>query len=183
MVKLSSEAEHFVAGILHHLPALTAVTTPTCNSFRRITPHCWSGAFTAWGWDNREAAIRIPSQPGQAAPSNIELKTMDASANPYLALGSIIAAGIDGLRNKMALNEECSIDPGCMSEQERERAAIRALPEDLSTALGCLRENSVLLKAMGDGLATSYLVVKQTENAYFSELSLEDEVNKLLQCY
>ncbi|KEI70582.1 glutamine synthetase family protein [Endozoicomonas elysicola] len=181
--KLSPEAEHFVAGILHHLPALTAVTTPTCNSFRRITPHCWSGAFTAWGWDNREAAIRIPSQPGQVAPSNIELKTMDASANPYLALGSIIASGIDGLRNKMGLNEECSIDPGCMSEQEREKAAIRALPEDLSTALDCFRENNVLLKAMGDGLAKSYLGVKQTENNHFSELSLEDEVNMLLQRY
>ncbi|WP_066016683.1 glutamine synthetase family protein [Endozoicomonas atrinae] len=181
--KLSPEAEQFAAGILHHLPALTAVTTPTCNSFRRITPHCWSGAFTAWGWDNREAAIRIPSQPGCIAPSNLELKTIDASANPYLALGSIIAAGIDGLRNRMDLKEECSIDPGCMSDQEREASSIRALPEDLLTALSCFRENNVLLNAMGEGLAKSYLGVKQAENNHFSEMSLEDEVNWLLQRY
>ena len=85
--RLSSVASHFMAGILHHLPALMALSTPSTNSYHRIRPHCWSGAFRCWGFDNREAAIRVPTFPEPPSPTHFEFKTVDASANPYLALG------------------------------------------------------------------------------------------------
>ena len=78
-----------MAGILNHLPALMAITTPSLNSYRRIRPHCWSGAFRCWGFDNREAAIRVPTHPEAPVPTHFELKTVDASSNPYLALGAL----------------------------------------------------------------------------------------------
>jgi glutamine synthetase len=91
--RLSSLSRKFLAGILAHLPALMALTTPSVNSYRRIRPHCWSGAYRCWGFDNREAAIRVPTFPEPPSPTHFELKTIDASANPYLALGDVIAAG------------------------------------------------------------------------------------------
>ncbi len=180
---LSPQAEQFVAGILHHLPSLTALTTPSCNSFRRIVPHCWSGAYTAWGWDNREAAIRIPSQPGQLSPSHVELKTIDASANPYIALGGLIAAGLDGLRHGLTLKRECSTDPDNLSDDEKKQAGITALPNDLETALSLFQNNRVLIDAMGEALAKSYRGVKRYENTLFIDKILEDEVKILLTRY
>ncbi len=100
--KLSSTALAFIAGILHHLPALMALTTPSTNSYRRIRPHFWSGAFAAWGYDNREGAVRVPSNPVPPSPTHFELKTSDASANPYLALGAVIFAGLDGIGRNLS---------------------------------------------------------------------------------
>ena len=102
--ELSPMAGRFVAGILDHLPALMALTTPSPNSYRRILPHCWSGAFRCWGYDNREAAVRVPTHPEPPSPSNFEIKTADASSNPYIALGGVIAAGLDGISRGLNLS-------------------------------------------------------------------------------
>ncbi|HXG08476.1 MAG TPA: glutamine synthetase family protein, partial [Gemmataceae bacterium] len=90
---LSEQATAFIAGLLEHLPALMAITTPSPNSYRRIRPHVWSGAFRCWGLDNREAAVRVPSSPTGPGPTHFEFKIVDATANPYLALGAVLAAG------------------------------------------------------------------------------------------
>ena len=95
---LTPQTNAFMAGILNHLPALMAVTTPTRSSFRRIQPHAWSGAYQAWGIGNKEAALRVISDARSGRPSNVELKTVDGSANPYLALGGLIAAGLEGIK-------------------------------------------------------------------------------------
>ncbi len=95
---------HFIAGVLEHLPALLALTCPSFNSYRRLQPHFWSSAYTAWGPDNREGAVRLPSQfrSDMAASTNAELKACDSSSNPYLALGGLLAAGLDGVKRKLA---------------------------------------------------------------------------------
>ena len=92
---LSREARAFLAGVLEHLPALCGLTAPSFNSYHRIVPQYWAGAFTCWGHDNREAPIRVPSVFGgmEEASTNAELKAADSSANPYLAVGGLIAAG------------------------------------------------------------------------------------------
>src|SRR5262249_9441038 len=95
--RLSAEARSFVAGVLAHLPGLCGLTAPSFNSYHRIVPQYWAGAFTCWGHDNRAAPLRVPSvfSGMEEASTNAELKAADATSNPYLAVGGLIAAGLD----------------------------------------------------------------------------------------
>ncbi|GIW06396.1 MAG: glutamine synthetase [Dehalococcoidia bacterium] len=182
--RLSAVAERFCAGILSHLPALMAITAPSHNSFKRFQPHSWSGAYTCWGYGNREAAIRIPpsGQPGGPL-SNFELKTSDATANPYLSLGAVIAAGLDGVRMERRLPEPVAIDPANLAEAERANRGIRRLPSSLGDALAALDTDRVLLDALGPALARSYLAVKKLEWNGLRDMTHEDEVKLLLERY
>jgi glutamine synthetase len=181
--ELSQVARRFIAGILHHLPALMALTTPSTNSYRRIRPHYWSGAFCCWGMDNREAAVRVPSNPEEISPTHFELKTVDASANPYLALGAVIAAGLDGVRHCFELGEPVSVDPGHMTESERTAASIERLPTTLGESIEQLSGDKVLLDALGTELAQAYLAVRKAEWEAMKDLELEEEVKLLLERY
>src|SRR6185503_11121867 len=91
---LSPLARNAIAGVLAHLPGLLGLTTPSTNSFRRLQPHYWSSAYTAWGIENREAAVRVPSRywDDEDGSTNLELKASDNTANPYIALGGVMAA-------------------------------------------------------------------------------------------
>jgi glutamine synthetase len=180
---LSATAQAFVAGILWHLPALMAVTTPSVNSYRRLKPHFWSGAFRCWGMDNREAAIRVPSNPAPPSPTHIELKTVDASANPYLALGIVIAAGLNGIRQSLTLSEAVAIDPGYLSEEERSQRGIDRLPENLGEAIDHLGQDRFLLDTLGHDFATAFLAVRKAEWNYLKDFTLEDEAKLLFERY
>jgi glutamine synthetase len=180
---VSETARAFVAGVLQHLPSLMALTTPSANSYRRLQPHFWSGAFRCWGMDNREAAVRVPSNPGSPSPTHIELKTVDASANPYLALGAVIAAGLDGIQHKLTLGDPMMTDPGHLSAEERRANGIDRLPENLGEAIAHLQQDSLLLTALGAELAQAFLAVRTAEWEFFKERGLEDEVNLLLERY
>jgi glutamine synthetase len=181
--ELSEIARRFIAGILHHLPGLMALTTPSTNSYRRIQPHYWSGAFRCWGMDNREAAVRVPSNPEEMSPTHFELKTVDASANPYLALGAVIAAGLDGVRHCFELGEPVTVDPGDLSESERSDRGIERLPINLGESIEQLSGDRVLLDALGAELAQAYLAVRKAEWEAMKDLELEEEVKLLLERY
>ena len=172
----------FLAGILEHLPGLCALTTPTTNSFRRIRPGAWAGAYRVWGYDNKEAALRVPST-RKGGPTNIELKVADASANPYLALAVVIGAGLDGVQRGLTLPDPVAEDVGSLAEDERARRSIEGLPSLLSEALECLRSDDVLLEVLGTELAEAYLKVKESEVAHFEGGPLEDEVQQLVAAY
>jgi glutamine synthetase len=178
---LSTCGQHFIAGILAHLPGLTALTIPTRNSFRRIRPHFWAGAFRAWGYDNREAAVRVTR--GKNGASRFELKTCDASANPYLALGAVIAAGLDGIQRALALPREVTIDPGHMPEVERQANGVDMLPGSLGQALAALEQDAVLLASLGAARARAYIAVKKAEWDALKEVSLAEEVQRLAERY
>jgi glutamine synthetase len=180
---LSQIAQAFIAGILDHLPALMALTTPCTNSYRRIRPHFWSGAFRCWGIDNREAAVRVPTDPGVNSPTNFEFKTVDASANPYLALGAAIAAGVDGVKRNLELGAPVAVDPGYLSESERNLRGIDLLPTNLGDAIAHLTRDNILLTALGSDLANAYLAVRKAEWEAMKNMELEDEVNLLLERY
>ena len=180
---LSPIARSFTAGILQHLPALMAITTPSTNSYRRLQPHFWSGAYRCWGMDNREAAVRVPSNPVPPSPTHIELKTVDASANPYLALAGAIAAGLDGIRGNLDLGAPVDQDPGNFSESERQARQIDRLPTNLGEAIAALSQDQVLLDALGPDLAQAFLAVRKAEWEAMQNLSLADEVNLLLERY
>ncbi len=179
---LSPKAKAFVAGLLQHLPGVMAFTTPTTNSFRRIKPRSWAGAFRCWGIDNREAAVRVPSSP-EGGPAQIEFKVLDASANPYLALGAVLAAGLDGIRQNLPLPEPVQVDPADLSEEERKKRNVWPLPGNLTGVLNQFSADTVLIKALGPEFAQAYLAVRHAEWAAMKSLELADEVKLLLERY
>jgi glutamine synthetase len=174
---LSQLGKYFVGGILHHIHALVAISCASPNSYRRLLPHFWSSAYATYGFDNRESAIRIPSLfwGREAKAANLELKCSDHSGNPYLALGAIIAAGLDGIEKSLDPGEPQEIDPGNYSDEERKQRGIRRLPTSLDEALDELERDQVLLDALGPLLATSYIAVKRNEAAFFKDKSPEEE--------
>ena len=181
--QVSATACQFMAGILHHLPALMALTTPSPNSYRRLQPQSWSGAFRCWGYDNKEAAIRVPTNPTLPSPTHVELKTVDASANPYLALGGIIAAGLDGVRRSLSLPEAVAVDPQTLTDSQRNSQQIDRLPSSLGESIQQLQQDRILLSALGQDLGTAYLAVRQAEYQAMKEWSLEQEVKLLIDRY
>ena len=168
---LSGDARAFIAGVLAHLPGLCGLTAPSFNSYHRIVPHYWAGAFVCWGHDNREAPVRVPSvfRGVEEASTNAELKAADASANPYLAVGGLIAAGLDGLERGLEPPEPVEVDPATIDEEERDRRGIDRLPATQEDALHALAADELLLDALGPTLADSYLAVRRSEWAAYSE--------------
>jgi glutamine synthetase len=167
---LSAEAHSFVAGVLEHLPGLVGLTAPSFNSYRRIVPQYWAGAFTCWGFDNREAPLRVPSTfSGLTEEStNVELKAADATCNPYLAIGGVIAAGLDGVKRGLEPPPPVQVDPATLPEDERRRRGIMPLPATQEEALDALGADTVLIEALGPELASSYLAVRRSEWAAYS---------------
>jgi glutamine synthetase len=163
--RLSAEARSFIAGVLEHLPGLCGLTAPSFNSYHRIVPQFWAGAFVCWGHDNREAPVRVPSVfwGMEEASTNAELKAADASSNPYLALGGLIAAGLDGLERGLEPPEPVEVDPATIDERERAARGIARLPETQEQALAALGADDVLTGALGPVLAESYLAVRRSE--------------------
>ena len=177
---LSTLARQAIAGVLTHLPGLLGLTTPSVNSFRRLQPHYWSSAYTAWGIENREAAVRVPTRywDDEAASTNLELKASDASANPYISLGGVIAAALDGIDRGLDPGEPVNQDPGNLTDTERQQRGIRRFPLTAREALDELERDEVLTGALGAPLATEYLKVRRAEAAAYAE---KDEAFELDQ--
>ncbi len=175
---LSRLGRNFIAGILDHLPGLLALTCPSYNSYRRLQPHMWSSAYTAWGFDNREAAVRVvsPFWGREEQTYNVELKSIDASANPYIARGGLTACGLDGIKKQLDPGLPCEHDPGKLSEAELVRHHIRRLPTTMAGALNELERDQLLMDAMGDLMRRSYLAVRRSEEKAFSEQDTEFEI-------
>jgi glutamine synthetase len=174
---LSEVAYHFIGGLLAHLPGLVALTCGSVNSYRRLAPRSWSSAFTCYGMDNREAAVRIPSRMGglAEASANLELKPSDSTANPYLALGGYIHAGLDGIRNKLDPGAPTNVDPSNLSASTRRRRGIRRLPDSLGAALDALERDELLMDALGPLRRTAYLAVKRAEASAFANQDMAFE--------
>lgn len=162
---LSDAALSFVAGVLAHLPALTALTAPSFNSYHRIVPQAWAGAFMCWGHDNREAPVRVasPFRGSEERSTNAELKAADASANPYVALGGLIAAGLDGLDGELQPPEPVEVDPATLTEDERAGRGAVPMPATQAEALDALEADELLRLALGPELLNSYLAVRRSE--------------------
>ncbi|MDP9845065.1 glutamine synthetase family protein [Streptosporangium lutulentum] len=162
---LSATAYRFIGGLLAHLPALTALTCGSVNGFRRLAPRMWSSAHACYGMDNREAAVRICSPTGKdaAASTNLEFKPSDSSANPYLSLGAVIHAGLDGIRRELDPGEPVDVDPATLPE-----GSVPRLPGSLDEALDALEADDVLMNALGPLRASAYLAVKRSEARSFA---------------
>ena len=167
---LSDEARSFIAGVLAHLPGLCGLAAPSFNSYHRIVPQYWAGAFTCWGYDNREAPVRVASafRGAEEASTNAELKSCDSTCNPYLAVGGLIAAGLDGIERRLEPPEPLDVDPATIPEDERTQRGIVRLPATQAEALDALAADELLVAALGQTLAESYLSVHRSEWAAYS---------------
>jgi glutamine synthetase len=172
--RLSAEGRAFLAGVLAHLPGLCGLAAPSFNSYHRIVPQYWAGAFTCWGHDNREAPLRLPSvfSGMEEASTNLELKASDATCNPYLAVGGVIAAGLDGLQRGLEPPDPVEVDPATLSDEARAELGIRRVPASQEEALDALADDDVLIGALGPVLAGSYLAVRRSE---WETYSAEDD--------
>lgn len=165
---LSDFGKMFVAGVLDHLPALVALTCSSVNSYRRLKPSSWSSAYTCWGYENREAAVRVPSTywGQERASTNLELKCVDSSSNPYLALAGLIACGMDGVRRQLLPPDPVHCDPHTLPDRESKK--VRRLPQSLKEAMAELEKDSLLTEMLGVDLCRTFQTVKQSECAAFA---------------
>ncbi|MEM2188140.1 MAG: glutamine synthetase family protein [Nitrososphaerota archaeon] len=164
-LNLSKMAYHFIGGILHHMKALSAIVAPTVNSYKRLIPGSWAPSNICYGYNNRSAAIRIPTARVGKEESNmrIEFRTPDPAANPYLALAATLAAGVHGIREEMEPGEPVNVDAYKLSEEERARRNIELLPGSLREALSFLGRDSYLKAELGPDLVEEYIKIKKFE--------------------
>jgi glutamine synthetase len=180
---LSRMAYWFIGGILHHARALTALTSPIVNSYKRLVRGAprsgasWAPVYITYGGNNRTRMIRIPGV------GRIENRIVDGACNPYLAITELLAAGLDGMANK--------IDPGpCneanlyeLSEEELHEREIRFLPTTLSEAIDCLEHDGVLRDALGETYARYYIDVKREEWRQYHQSVSQWELDRYLGVY
>jgi glutamine synthetase len=159
---LSDEAERFTAGVLEHLPALTAIGSPSVASYLRLVPSHWAAPFAAWGLENRETALRLIG----GANANLEVKSFDLSANPYLVVAATLAAGLAG---GGPLPEPLDTDPAGLPDVPR-------LPSSLAEAADALEADEVLAAALGKELVATLVDVRRGEVALFADSTPEEVV-------
>jgi glutamine synthetase len=170
---LDPVGEAWLAGILDALPALLAVGAPSVASYLRLQPQRWSAPWHCWGRENREAALRLVtgSASTRGAGANVEVKVFDASSNPYLVAGAVIAVGLDGIARGLGLPPEATVDPASLDEAGRTAAGITRLPTSLTDALAAYDANEVISDAMGPALAGTWSAVRRAEVARFADSS------------
>ncbi|MER7153336.1 glutamine synthetase family protein [Streptomyces lydicus] len=172
---LAPDAVSFLGGVLNALPALLAIGCPSPASYLRLQPSRWAGVYQCWGVENREAALRlITGAPDDPDGGHAEVKTFDAAANPYLAVGAVIAAGLHGIECATQLPEPQTGDPGVLGVRERARRGIVRLPATLTEATDRLEKSAPLYEAMGGVLHGAVLAVRRAEEAHFAGSEAEE---------
>ncbi len=159
---LSPIGRQFVGGVMAHAAALTALAAPTVNSYKRltvgesITGTTWAPAYVAQGYNNRTALLRT-------LPSRFEWRAPDASANPYLMLAGLIAAGLDGIDRGLDPGPDCADDLFALSLAQIRERGIALLPQNLAEAIDALEADAVVTGALGDTLTREFVALKRDE--------------------
>jgi glutamine synthetase len=186
---LSPAAAHFAAGILHHMPALAAVTAPSVASYFRLTPDRWAPTWTNLGNQDRGASLRIcptfaPADASEAAAQfNLEYRVCDAAASPYMALGALVHAGTDGIRRKLAVPPPPAESFWAMNETERAAAGTRRLPQSLREALDALEATPEAKDWFGERFLHAYLMFKRSEIEALAGLDDEAICSRYVEVY
>ena len=158
---LSQEAYHFIAGILAHAKGMTAITNPLVNSYKRLVPGYEAPVYIAWSATNRSPLVRIPASRGNG--TRIELRNPDPSANPYLVLALCLAAGLDGIKNKLEVPKSVDCNIFEMTNEQREAAGIETLPGNLKEAVDCMKEDGFIREVLGEHIFNKYTDAKLAE--------------------
>jgi glutamine synthetase len=185
---LSELGGRFAAGILRHAPALAALCAPSPASAARLSPHRWSAGAVCLGAANRETLLRIPSPvtfAGERARTQIHLeyRGADATANPYLALGAIVHAGIQGVREELAVPPILERDPSELDAEAQSRFGVGALPGTFAETLRALEDDTTLSAWLGPLLSRVYLAIKRTELQATKDLDLDEVCRRYAEIY
>ena len=178
-LELSDIARYWIAGIMNNARAFTAITNPTINSYKRLVPGYEAPCYVSWSDANRSAMIRIPAKRGNA--TRAEIRSVDPSTNPYLAMSAILASGLEGIEKKLECKDRVYINLYELSREEREVMGIENLPENLKDALKELKRNSVIQEALGEHIVEKFIEAKQKEWDDFRTSVTEWEINKYLK--
>ncbi|GGB30992.1 type I glutamate--ammonia ligase [Virgibacillus dakarensis] len=160
-MQLSEVAYQFTAGIIKHATNFTAVTNPTVNSYKRLVPGYEAPCYVAWSGTNRSPLIRIPYSRGLS--TRIEARSVDPSANPYMAMAVLLAAGLDGIKNELTPPTAVDRNIYVMDKEEREKNGIKDLPATLMDALEELQKDEVIVEALGEHLYEHFIEAKEIE--------------------
>ena len=158
---LSDVAMHFIAGVLEHASAMTAITNPTVNSYKRLVPGYEAPVYIAWSPKNRSPLVRIPARRGIG--TRMELRNPDPTCNPYLALAAILKTGLDGIKNRTVCPPSVDQNIYEMDVYAREEAGIKSLPGTLREALRELRQDKLVQEALGSHIYNRYVHAKRME--------------------
>jgi glutamine synthetase len=186
--QLSDAGAQFVAGVFEHLAALTALCGPSPISYLRLGPGHWSCGYAAVGVQNREAALRIcppatrnPAEQGRS--HNVELRVPDGLCNPYLVIGALAAAGLDGVKRKLPLPPLVTRDPSAMTEEERRSHRVEPLPGSLRDALAALRNDSLLVEKIPAIMLDTFESIKHEELKVTERMSHEEMCEAYIKVY
>ncbi|MBU0903895.1 MAG: type I glutamate--ammonia ligase [Planococcaceae bacterium] len=160
-LQLSDTAYKFMAGILKHVQGFTAITNPTVNSYKRLVPGYEAPCYVAWSAQNRSPLIRIPSSRGVS--TRVEVRSVDPSANPYLAMAVILKAGLDGIKNDIAPPKAVDRNIYVMNKEERRANGVEDLPATLYAALEELAKNDTIRDALGEHIYANFVDSKEIE--------------------
>lgn len=167
---LSEDAYHFIAGLMKHAKGMAVLTNPLVNSYKRLVPGYEAPVYIAWSATNRSPLIRIPASRGQG--TRVELRNPDPSANPYLVLATCLAAGLDGIKNKLEVPASVDCNIFEMTDEERKQAAIEVLPESLYDAVRYLNEDKFICDVLGEHITSKYTEAKLREwNDYKTQVT------------
>ncbi len=180
-MQLSETAMHYIGGILEHARAFVAITNPLVNSYKRLVPGYEAPINIAWSEKNRSPLVRVPAKRGMS--TRCEVRVPDPACNPYLALAVMLAAGLDGVENKIDPGEPVNKNIFTMSERQKRRLRIRQLPANLSEALDQLEKDSVVGDALGSHILENYLRAKRQEWADYISHVHPWEQERYLEAY
>jgi glutamine synthetase len=162
--QLSKTGRGFMAGVLHHAREISVVTNQWVNSYKRSMSGGEAPSYVCWGHNNRSAMIRVPMyKPLKGQSTRIELRTVDAACNPYLAFAAMLAAGMKGIEEGYDLPREAEDDVWQLSERERESLGMEPLPKNLSEAIEIAEGSELLADTLGEHVFDFFLRNKRAE--------------------
>ncbi len=179
---LSETALHFIGGIMKHAKAITAITNPIVNSYKRLVPGYEAPVYISWAVKNRSALIRVPA--ADKASKRIEFRSPDPTANPYLAFAVILKAGLDGIKNKIMPPKPVNqINIFELSEEEKKQLSIDTLPATLKEAIEELKKDEVIKEALGSHITSKYIEAKEREWEGYRVAITDWEIKNSLPLY
>lgn len=169
-LQLSKEAYYFIGGLMKHMKGMAAITNPLVNSYKRLIAGYEAPVYIAWSATNRSPLIRIPATRGEG--TRVELRCPDPSCNPYLALAVCLAAGIDGIQNRIEPPKSVDANIFEMTEEERSFYNIEALPATLIEAVEEMEKDPFIREVLGDHVFDKYVEAKRKEwDAYRTQVT------------
>ena len=179
--QLSDTAKYAIGGLLKHIKSITAILNPTVNSYKRIVPGYEAPVYMAWSLANRSALLRVPAKRGVS--TRVELRSPDPSCNPYLAFATILAACLDGVRNKIEPPKPVESNIYKLSDKERKRLKIESLPGSLHEALDYMKRSLIAKTALGSHIVDEFVTAKEIEWDNFRTYVSQWELDKYLARY